>query len=118
MVVPWKFSLDRRICSASCMRSVRFGIPSTRWRMLNQSITADVGQKFGSIAIEVSISGAAWPARESASIAASLRMDRSAAGNGEYPHNEPATNFFRPASIWARWVAGTSHPASCEMAST
>src|SRR5437867_2653175 len=66
MVAPWKFSLDRRICSASFMRSVRSGTPSRRWRMLNQSITADVGQRFGSIAIEVSISGAAWPDRDSA----------------------------------------------------
>src|SRR5437867_13411681 len=80
--------------------------------MFIQSITADVGQRFGSIVMDVSIVGSAWPARASASITASLRMERSAVAQEEWPRIEPATNFLSADCILSRGSGGISQPAS------
>ena len=59
IVVPWKLSRERRICFASAKRSARRGTFCSRSRTPSQSITAEVGQRFGSSAIESSIFGSA-----------------------------------------------------------
>ena len=50
IVVPWKLRRERRICRASRRRrACASAMPSTRVSTLSQSMTADVGQRFGSI---------------------------------------------------------------------
>ena len=51
IVVPWRFSRARMICSASSSRASRSGASGMRLRMSHQSSTADVGHRFGSIAM-------------------------------------------------------------------
>ena len=82
IVVPWKFRRERRICSASRMRVV--ALRQRGWRLSSryQSITADVGHRFGSIAMLSSHAGlnGSLP-RASAASAATLRIARSAVGS-------------------------------------
>ena len=46
--------------------------------MFDQSMTADVGQRLGSIVIDPSSAGSTFCQRDTASTAASLRIERSA----------------------------------------
>ena len=51
IVVPWKLSRERRICSAALIRSSWRGSLGWRLRIRYQSMTADVGHRLGSIAM-------------------------------------------------------------------
>jgi hypothetical protein len=57
ITVPWKFRRERRIESACSRRASRPSRPGTRCRIPIQSMSAEVGQRAGSIAIASSISG-------------------------------------------------------------
>ncbi len=84
IVVPWKLRRERSTCSAAVIRSSRRGSFGWRLRIRYQSITADVGHRFGSmvkLSSHFALSGSAR--RDSASRAATLRMARSAVGNAE-----------------------------------
>jgi hypothetical protein len=61
MIVPWKFSRERRMVSASWRRASARGTPFTRSRMPSQSITADVGQRLGSMLMDSSMPASAAP---------------------------------------------------------
>ena len=93
-------------------------MPSTRFSMLSQSITAAVGHTFGVSAIEPSILGCALPWRDRASIAASFRTSRSGRGDQPLRSIRPSTKLLNPASIASRAAAGSSKPASWVAAST
>ena len=80
--------------------------------MLSQSITAAVGQVFGTRLIEPSIFGCARPWRDSASSAAILRTSRSARGDQNLRSMRPSTNAVRPSSIASRAAGGSAKPAS------
>src|SRR5438093_1050355 len=79
--------------------------------MLQKLITADVGQRLGSIVIELIAFGSALPTRDKASSAASLRIVRSAKNDGFFL-SEPSTNFCNAATIEFSTSPGNSSPAS------
>ena len=84
IVVPWKFRRERRICSASFIRSSRFGTFGERLSTRYQSSTAEVGHRLGSMAMLSShLASIASLRRDSASSAAILRMARSAVCRSE-----------------------------------
>ena len=113
IVVPWKLSRARRICSAALIRSSWRGSLGWRLRIRYQSMTADVGHRLGSSAMlssHFALKGSAR--RDSASSAAILRIERSAVGMAEKRTTRPSTNATSACSMRARSRSGIANPAS------
>ena len=107
IVVPWKFKRERSTCSAAAKRSAWRGSFGWRFRMRYQSITADVGQRLGSIvklSSHLALRGSVR--RDNASSAATLRIARSAVGSGEYRTMRPSTKPTSACSMRARSRSG------------
>jgi hypothetical protein len=80
--------------------------------MFNQSITAEVGQRLGSMEIELNKFADTFPPLDRASKADNFLMLRSAVGMGEPLLMDPSINFLRPLSIFSLESEGMLHSAS------
>src|SRR5208282_6124881 len=86
--------------------------------MLHQSMTAESGQRFGSIVIVLTSDALGLPYLASASIAASFRIGRSTTAKGSLRESFPSTKLISAPSIDARTSSGIERPASFDIAST
>jgi hypothetical protein len=83
MVVPCRLRRERRIWSASFRRCACCGSLGERCRIWYQSMTADVGHRFGCTLNDSSSLALTARERDKAASAAILRTARSAVGSAE-----------------------------------
>jgi len=98
---PWSF-LKIEACPQDLLASlvaVRRSNGLNPLEDVDQSMTAEVGQRLASMAMEPRSFGSALPLLERASMAASFRMARSAVGKGGVAHHFPFHKPLRPVSI-------------------
>ena len=117
-VVPAKVRRLRSTFSASLMRASRCGAPGKACSTRSQSMTAAVGQRWGSMLKLSSMRASARPWRASAAKAASLRTVKPMPGvmfDGTQASrcSLPCTNRLRPLSMASLACSGNSKPASC-----